>query len=188
MSLSLSPGPATTRLMKFTESFLGTGSGQTDLGSCRAPQRGSPSAPSGGWKTTTSPTAGFEKEWPMRLTSTRWPICSVGTIDSLGMRYGLTRKAWMPSASPSATATITTSSSREPPADWGFFTAPTSRLGGCGLIARSGGVAGVGRRGVRGLDRSVLLRDALGVHRRLDRGGLGLQLGGRVVQQARLDD
>ena len=42
----------------------------------------------------------------MRLTSTRWPTCSVGTIDSLGIRYGLTRNAWMPSASPSATATI----------------------------------------------------------------------------------
>ena len=54
----------------------------------------------------------------MRLTSTRWPTWSVGTIDSLGMRYGLTRKAWMPSASPSATATMTTSSRSEPPADF----------------------------------------------------------------------
>ena len=49
----------------------------------------------------------------MRLTSTRWPISSVGTIDSLGIRYGLTRNAWMPSARPSATATMTTSSTRE---------------------------------------------------------------------------
>ena len=51
-----------------------------------------------------------------RSTRTRWPISSVGTIDSLGIRNGLTRKAWMPSASPSATATIMTSSRREPPA------------------------------------------------------------------------
>src|SRR3954464_7587635 len=53
----------------------------------------------------------------MRLTSTRWPISSVGTIDSLGMRYGLTRNAWMPRARPSAPATITPSPPSEPPAD-----------------------------------------------------------------------
>ena len=53
----------------------------------------------------------------MRLTSTRWPICSVGTIDSDGIRYGLTRNAWMPRASPSATTTIRTSSSSEPPVE-----------------------------------------------------------------------
>ena len=62
----------------------------------------------------------------MRLTSTRWPTCSVGTIDSLGIRYGLTRKAWMPSASPSATATIRTSSSSEPEADDDPFLVATS--------------------------------------------------------------
>ena len=33
------------------------------------------SAPAGGWKTTTSPTSGVVKRAPMRLTSTRWPIC-----------------------------------------------------------------------------------------------------------------
>ena len=49
----------------------------------------SSSAPVGGWKTTTSPTSGSEKRAPMRLTSTRWPICSVGTIDSDGILYGL---------------------------------------------------------------------------------------------------
>ena len=72
------------------------------------------SAPVGGWKTTTSPTSGSEKRAPMRLTSTRWPISSVGTIDSDGILYGLIRNAWMPSASPSATATIRTSSRSEP--------------------------------------------------------------------------
>jgi hypothetical protein len=53
----------------------------------------------------------------MRFTRTRWPTSRVGTIDSLGMRYGLTRKAWMPRARPSATATIRTSSTSEPDAD-----------------------------------------------------------------------
>ena len=59
---------------------------------------------------------GSLKRLPSRLTSTRWPTFSVGTIDSLGIRYGLTRNAWMPSASPSATATMTTSSTSWPPA------------------------------------------------------------------------
>ena len=73
----------------------------------------------------------------MRLTSTRWPTCSVGTIDSLGIRYGLTRKAWMPSASPSATATIRTSSSSEPDVDVFFFAA---------LVRHSALAVAVGRR------------------------------------------
>ena len=42
-----------------------------------------------------SPTCGSLKRLPIRLTSTRWPTSSVGTIDSLGIRYGLTRKAWI---------------------------------------------------------------------------------------------
>jgi hypothetical protein len=46
---------------------------------------------------------------------------SVGTIDSLGILKGLTRNAWMPSASPSATATIVTSSMSEPAAPFGFL-------------------------------------------------------------------
>src|SRR5215211_3448192 len=71
---------------------------------------------------TTSPTSGSEKRAPMRLTSTRWPTSSVGTIDSDGIRYGLTRNAWMPSASPSATTMIMTSSSSEPEADDPRFT------------------------------------------------------------------
>ena len=50
----------------------------------------------------------------IRSTSTRWPTSSVGSIDSLGMRNGLTTKAWIASASPSATATIVTSSMSEP--------------------------------------------------------------------------
>src|SRR4051795_9908319 len=64
-----------------------------------------------------SPTSGVVKRSPMRLTSTRWPTWSVGTIDSLGIRYGLTRNAWMPRARPRATATIMISSSREPDAE-----------------------------------------------------------------------
>ena len=71
------------------------------------------SAPAGGLKTTMSPRSGSPKRKLTRSTSTRWPTSSVGTIDSLGIRNGLTRKAWMPSASPSATATIMTSSTSE---------------------------------------------------------------------------
>ena len=74
------------------------------------------SAPAGGLKTMMFPRFGSVKRKLTRSTRTRWPISSVGTIDSLGIRNGLTRKAWMPSASPSATATIMTSSRREPPA------------------------------------------------------------------------
>ena len=52
------------------------------------PQRGLPasSAPFGGWKTTMSPTDGSPKRMPMRFTSTRWPMSSVGSIEPLGMR------------------------------------------------------------------------------------------------------
>ena len=68
------------------------------------------SAPFGGWKTTMSPTLGCVIR---RLVRTRWPIVSVGTIDGLGIRYGLTMKAWISSASPTAIATVTTSSIRD---------------------------------------------------------------------------
>ena len=44
------------------------------------------SAPSGGWKTTISPTWGPLKSMPMRFTSTRWPTDSVGSIEPLGIR------------------------------------------------------------------------------------------------------
>src|SRR5688572_385551 len=114
---SRSPGPATMRLMKFTSALSSVGRAQTSpSGGGPPPHVLSWSAPAGGWKTTTSPTSGSPKRAPIRLTSTRWPTSSVGTIDSDGSRYGLTRKAWMPSARPSATTTIMTSSSSEPDA------------------------------------------------------------------------
>lgn len=75
--------------------------------------------PAGGLKTTMSPRSGSLKRKLTRSTRTRWPISSVGTIDSLGIRNGLTRKAWMPRAKPSATATIVTSSTSE--LCWRFF-------------------------------------------------------------------
>src|SRR3954447_24208233 len=86
------------------------------------------SAPAGGWKTTMSPTEGSLKRWPMRLTSTRCPIASVGSIDALGMRYGLTRNAWMSSASPIATTTIVTSSTNEPRPESDFLVGLAMRL------------------------------------------------------------
>src|SRR4051812_21097303 len=104
----------------------------------------SSSAPSGGGKTTTSPTSGVLKRAPMRFTSTRWPTSSVGTIDSLGMRYGLTRKAWIPRARPSATATIRTSSSSEPEADDDPFLVATGGL--ARLLVTGGGRLDVGGR------------------------------------------
>ena len=53
-----------------------------------------------------SPTYGSPNRLPMRSTSTRCPITSVGSIDSLGIRYGLTMNAWISSARPSAITTI----------------------------------------------------------------------------------
>src|SRR5438045_295823 len=68
------------------------------------------SSDAGGWNTTMSPTLG----WLIRrLVSTRWPIASVGTIDGLGIRYGLTTNAWIRRASPTATATVSTSSAND---------------------------------------------------------------------------
>src|SRR5215217_42429 len=206
-----SPGPATTRLMKFTSAFSSVGRLQTwPSGGGPLPQVLSCSAPAGGWKTTTSPTSGSPKRAPIRLTRTRWPISSVGTIDSDGIRYGLTRKAWMPSARPSATATIMISSSSEPEAEdprdtlrlvfgsRGLGLRGTGRLG---LRRRGHGLRGTGRLGVRRRGRGGLrLRrrglGRLGVGQRLpiDRvaGHLGVRLGGGgrrgIVKQARLDD
>jgi hypothetical protein len=54
-----------------------------------------------------SPTLGWLTR---RLVSTRWLMWSVGSIDPLGIRYGLTMKAWIRSASPTAIAIVTTSS------------------------------------------------------------------------------
>ena len=86
---SLSPGPATTRLMKLTSDLPEVGVPQ----GCGwpSPWLGFPhwtscSEPLGGWKTRISPTSGSEKRLPMRLTSTRWPTSSVGSIDSEGIR------------------------------------------------------------------------------------------------------
>src|SRR4051795_1889799 len=173
-----SPGPATMRLMKLTSARFGVSFRQTwPMGGGPPPHMSSCSAPSGGWKTTTSPTSGSEKRAPMRLTSTRWPISSVGTIDSLGILYGLTRKAWMPSARPSATATIRTSSSSEPEADEALGTSGRAVVGTLG----GGRRGGVRRRGLVERLRVDGLARHLGVRRR---GGLGRG----IVQQPRLDD
>src|SRR5215217_1605592 len=193
---SRSPGPATTRLMKLTSALLADSFRHTWPSGGWPPPHWLPcSAPVGGWKTTTSPTSGSPKRAPIRLTSTRWPISSVGTIDSDGIRYGLTRKAWMPSARPSATATIMISSSSEPEAE---DPRDTLRLvfGSRGLGLRGTGRLGVRRRGRGGLRLRRRGLGRLGVGQRLpiDRvaGHLGVRLGGGgrrgIVKQARLDD
>src|ERR1700712_2607120 len=124
----VSPGPATTRLMKLTLALVAVGRSQAWSGFfCGSPQV-LLSEPAGGWKTTISPTSGLLKRLPSRLTSTRWPIFSVGTIDSLGIRYGLTRNAWMASARPSATTTMTMSSTNELPPDFSFLAPPAAGL------------------------------------------------------------
>src|SRR6478672_2421752 len=55
-----------------------------------------------------------------RLTRTRWPTSRVGSIDSEGIWYGLTMKAWIPSARPRASTTMTTSSTSPPRAVFGY--------------------------------------------------------------------
>src|SRR3954451_7477863 len=94
----MSPGPATTRLMKLTFAWPAVGLSQAAFSSLVPSPHVSVSEPAGGWNTTMSPILGSLNRWPMGLTSTRWPIWSVGPIDSLGIRYGLTRNAWIPSA------------------------------------------------------------------------------------------
>src|SRR3954452_21165995 len=152
MIFSLSPGPATMRLMKLTFACLLTGSGQASSSGFWTPQSLFSSAPTGGGKTTTSPTFGLLNTWPRRLTSTRWPIVSVGTIDSDGIRYGLTRNAWMPRARPRATATIMISSSREPDAEDDPFLVATVFYSLACLLVTGGRRLGVrGRVGVSDL-------------------------------------
>src|SRR4051812_44189480 len=185
---NLSPGPATMRLMKFTSARWGVGlSHGWPAGGWPEPQVLSCSAPAGGWKTTTSPTSGVEKRAPMRLTSTRWPTWSVGTIDSLGIRYGLTRNAWMPRARPRATATIMISSSREPDAEDDPFLVATPYCSLACLLVTGGRRLSVrGRVGVSDLGVSErLLVDGLTRYFSVGR-CRGLRR--RVIQQAALDD
>jgi hypothetical protein len=47
-------------------------------------------------------------------------MSSVGIIEPLGIRYGLTTNAWIRSASPTATATVTTSSISDFSVDFSF--------------------------------------------------------------------
>src|SRR4051794_15516404 len=170
--------------MKLTSARSGVGlSHGWPAGGWPEPQVLSCSAPAGGWKTTMSPTWGFEKRMPIRFTRTRWPTSRVGTIDSDGMRYGLTRKAWMARASPSATATIRTISRSEPPAeDPRLATLPVSGVG------RLGG--DFGRRLIRRLDSDPGDSRRLGGGRcrAVPGGRRSGGLGSRVVQQAALDD
>ena len=55
-----------------------------------------------------SPTDGSPKRMPMRFTSTRWPMSSVGSIEPLGMRYVLTSTSCTTNAISSAATTIVT--------------------------------------------------------------------------------
>src|SRR5918997_1258092 len=163
-----SPRPATTRLTKFTSarSSVGVAHGWPS-GGRPVPHDVPSSAPAGGWNTTTSPISGSLKRFPMRLTRIRCPSTSVGTIEGDGIRYGLTRKAWMPSARPNATATMSTSSSRELDAEDFFFT----------LLADVGGLLGLGGRRVLVDLGDVGRRLGLGKGLRVD--GLARHLGAR---------
>ena len=68
--------------------LLGRRRGHGWSSACAAPQRGGrSSAPAGGWKVMMSPTLGSApRRWLRRLTSTRWPTSSVGSIEPLGIR------------------------------------------------------------------------------------------------------
>ena len=115
----LSPGPATTRLMNVWLDSVGVGTSQARVKKCPdglSPSSATPqvpwseSAPLGGWKTTMSPTLGW---LIIRLARIRCPIFSVGSIDPLGILYGLTTNAWISTAIPIATAMVATSSTRD---------------------------------------------------------------------------
>src|SRR5947209_68205 len=147
------------------------------------------SAPSGGWKTTMSPRAGLDQLFVSRSTRTRWPTASVGTIDGLGIRYGFTSHCWIASASPSATTTITTSSTSA-------FARPLRRLfppfsfspvlaTDC-LIAGGASLVGLVLTGRLRLGRGVggVLRPG-GLGRRVVR-GRRVRLLGRPLPRARL--
>jgi hypothetical protein len=110
-----SPESPTTRLMNVCDdtSEVGREHGiRVPSPSPAAPQRGGDrSAPRGGWNTTIWPTLGAAPtRCENRFTSTRSPTCSVGSIDALGIRYGLTAYACTDNARPSATATTSASS------------------------------------------------------------------------------
>src|SRR3954462_14534032 len=185
--------------MKFTSDFWSVGRSHAAPGLRLRSPHVLESDPAGGWDTTISPVSGSLKRLPSRLTSTRWPIWSVGTIDSLGIRYGLTRKAWMPRASPRATTTMTTSSTNELPAERSFLASPVEGLTlgllvvgvrpslGGGRVARLLGGGSPGRVGLRPAD-DLVERRTLGVNGAIGGGCLGLELRERIVQQARLDD
>src|SRR4051794_24655747 len=193
--------------MKFTSDFWSVGRSHAAPGLRLRSPHVLESDPAGGWKTTISPMCGLLKRLPSRLTSTRWPTLSVGTIDSLGIRYGLTRKAWIARARPRATTTMTMSSTNELPADLSFFLASpvgglTLRLVGVGVgrglagrgslgggrLARGLGGRGVGSLDALGLADDLVLRVTHDVDGAVAGGGLGLELRDGVVQQARLDD
>src|SRR4051812_49821273 len=107
MILMRSPGTPTTRLMKLTFDSCLVGREQAWSVGLGAPHS-LRSAPTGGWETRMSPTSGLEKREPMRVTRTRWPTASVGSIDSLGMRDGFTRERRVAGAGADPAAVITT--------------------------------------------------------------------------------
>src|SRR5437588_10213100 len=114
-----------------------------------------------------SPMLGFSIS---RLARIRWPMCSVGSIDPLGIRYGLTTNAWIRSASPTATATVITSSISDLTVDLGAFV--EDRGISCPPRARA-------RRGSAAFRRSSLLR-LFGLRAAFRLLGGALRLGGRL--------
>src|ERR1700761_5919565 len=117
---SVSPPPATTRLMKFWLDSTGVAFGQGSFSGTDTPHSAADSAPSGGWKTTMLPIFGSCRWYTKRLTRTRWPTSKVGSIEPEGIWYGFTRNAWIASASPRASATITTNSITPPALPFGL--------------------------------------------------------------------
>src|SRR5918992_1419645 len=151
MTLRRSPGSPTTRLMKFVSERRPVGVGQAwRCSSYWSVPQVLLSAPAGGLKTTMSFRSGSPKRNVTRSTSTRCPIDSVGTIDSLGILNGLTSRAWIPRARPSATAT---GALRLGLVRWGPF---IRRLGGL-VGAWLGGLVALLRGGLVTLFRGGLV-------------------------------
>src|SRR3954454_14677864 len=100
-------------------------------------------------------------------------------MDSLGIRKGLTRKAWMPRARPSATATIVTSSTSELCCFFSLLpaTGPGPVLGALLVVVAvarliRGGLGGLVARRLRVGHRLRLGRRLVGLGRGLSTGAL----------------
>src|SRR5207248_1546683 len=134
-----------------------------------------------------SPTLGLSIR---RLARIRCPMWSVGSIEPLGIRYGLTMNAWISRARPTAIATVITSSISDLTVDLGAF-AEDARAIRLPIHGRARRPTPPARRSslLRSFDRGLVLRGlrfGLGLGGGLRLNG-GLRLGGGLGLGRRLD-